>query len=327
MRNSRTRLPLIWGSCALALSVLAVPTLLGCGGGSYRYAASDALPAESPPQVMVDQALMGGGGAAEPEPAPEMPTAAAYEMADSDGGESVRIASTGGEGASSGPSGPPPPVDDRLPTHPGAPSAQRDPQLAQNTAGQPTSSEQSDARAPDPRELIIYTATLYLGVYDVSATQDAIIEGIRGLDGFLMRRTDRGLVVRVPARRFRDAIGAVGEHGDVLRRDISAQDVSEEFRDVQVRLRNAEVLRARLERLLERADSVEDALQIERELQRLTTTIETLRGRQRYLADRISFSTITIHFTPLATESNDTPHFRLPFPWLDRLGLQNLTRL
>jgi hypothetical protein len=52
-----------------------------------------------------------------------------------------------------------------------------------------------------------------------------------------------------------------------------------------------------------------------------------MKGRIRWLADRVSFSTITIHFQPRATETLNTDPFRLPFQWLDTLGLSNLLAL
>ena len=56
--------------------------------------------------------------------------------------------------------------------------------------------------------------------------------------------------------------------------------------------------------------------------------IERFKGRLRYLEDRIAFSTITVHFQPRARESLNKPStFRLPFAWLDRVGLRGLLEL
>ncbi|MEM9190804.1 MAG: DUF4349 domain-containing protein [Myxococcota bacterium] len=209
-----------------------------------------------------------------------------------------------------------PPVAQAVPTPQPAPSGQPPP-------SPPTANDARDTSGP----ILIYLADLYLGVYEVEATQDRIVEEMRELDGFLSRRTDTELVVRVPARRFREALQRIEGAGDVLRRNVEAQDVSEEFRDLAIRIRNAEAMRDRLERLLTRAENVEAALAIERELQRLTEELETMKGRQRFLADRIAFSTITVHFQPLNTEAEGPDGFVLPFPWLNQIGLSNLMRL
>ncbi len=203
-----------------------------------------------------------------------------------------------------------------------APQPQQE-EPAQQGDGEEQASDGIDLNGP----LLIYTARFHLGVYEVTETQDAILEQLAELDVILARRSDTELVIRVPAASFERAVDSVEGAGDVLHREVNVHDVSEEFRDIAIRLRNAEVMRERLERLLARADAVEDALAIERELQRLTDIIERFKGRQRFLADRIRFSTITIVFQPLSTEPTGPDGFSLPFDWLEQLGLSNLMRL
>jgi hypothetical protein len=142
------------------------------------------------------------------------------------------------------------------------------------------------------------------------------------------QQSDDRIVVRVPAPHFRAFIETVEGTGDVLHRQIDAQDVGEEFRDVEIRIRNLEAVRDRIAELLERGLSVEQVLVVERELERVTSELERMRGRQRYLADRIAYSTITVLFQPAPREEIDQPDiFQLPFSWLDSLGLSNLLNL
>ena len=134
-------------------------------------------------------------------------------------------------------------------------------------------------------------------------------------------------MIRIPARRFEAALDKIEGFGDVIRRQIEALDVTEEFRDQTIRLRNLEAVRARLETLLNKADKVKDALEVQRELARVTGQIEQIKGRLRFLEDRIAYSTISVNFQ--ARPQNDAPGgappaFRLPFPWIQELGLQSL---
>jgi hypothetical protein len=203
-----------------------------------------------------------------------------------------------------------------------------DASLTPPAAAQETEAEVESDAIDTSGPLLVYTAHLVLGVYEVRATQESAIEQIRAMGGFVARQTETVLVLRVPAARFQDALAAVGPLGDLISRTIDVADVTEEFRDVAIRLRNAEAMRDRLEALLQRAENVEDALAVERELQRLTELIEVLKGRQRYLADRITLSTVILQFQPLRSGDVTQPDvFRLPFDWLDDLGLQNLLRL
>ena len=179
-----------------------------------------------------------------------------------------------------------------------------------------------------PLPLLIYSADLNLAVYEVGPTQRAVIQHARELGGFLARQSDLEVTVRVPARRFQDALERIERVGDVLHKDVQALDVSEEYRDLSIRLRNAEVVRARLETLLQQAKSVEDALKVQKELGAVTETIETIKGRLRFLQDRIAFSTITVRFAPREATPLGTPDvYRLPFPWLDELGLHSLLNM
>lgn len=178
--------------------------------------------------------------------------------------------------------------------------------------------------------LLIYSADIHLAVHEVSSTQRAIIAVSKEVGGFLAVQDDTKVTIRVPAKRFQEALEKCEKAGDVVHRNVQAQDVGEEYRDIAIRLRNAEVVRDRLEELLRQANTVEDALKVQRELGEVTERIETMKGRLRFLQDRISLSTITVWFQPKpVAESLGTASqlSRLPFPWLDELGLQSLLTL
>ena len=199
---------------------------------------------------------------------------------------------------------------------------------ASGPAGLLAMRERSEEARSDARDvsgpLLVYTATLFLAVFEVQATQDALVERARTFGGVMTHRGDDRLVVRIPAGRFEEYLAGVGELGDVLHREVTAEDVGEEFRDVSLRIRNLDVVRQRLEALLSQANTVEAALSVQRELERVTTELESLRGRQRYLADRVALSTITFAFRAQPRETLERTTFRLPFPWLDSLGLSSL---
>lgn len=176
--------------------------------------------------------------------------------------------------------------------------------------------------------LLIYSAELRLGVYEPEAAAEAASSIARGLGGFLAYRGDHALTLRVPAGRFQMALERIEDLGEVLGRSVRSLDVTEEFRDLTARLRNAEAVRAQLVRLLERARDVKAALAVQAELAKVTETIERLKGRLRFLEDRIAYSTITVRFRPRAQPPIDSPTtFRLPFLWLDNVGLRTLLQL
>lgn len=198
------------------------------------------------------------------------------------------------------------------------------PQQVPNPRQAPDDHQTTDATSGP---LLIYQATLHLAVYQVQDNQRSVIAIAREMDGFLAQQSDTIVVVRVPARKFVEALGRIEALGDVLHRNIQATDVSEEFRDSQIRLRNMEQVRDRLAALLAQARTVEESLQIEHELERLTTEIESMKGRIRFLEDRIAFSTITVNFSPREQETLNGELFNLPFDFLYNLGLRTLLNL
>ncbi len=174
--------------------------------------------------------------------------------------------------------------------------------------------------------LLVYEAWLQLAVYEVEQQQRKVIELAESLDGFLQKQDARQVIVRVPASRFKEALEAIEAIGDLRGRQVQTHDVTEEFRDIQTRLDSARKVRKRLLELLDKAVNVEESLAIERELERLLKEIERMEGKLKFLSDRIALSTITVGFSPIAEET-PADDVTLPFPWLDGLGLRNLTEL
>lgn len=232
------------------------------------------------------------------------------------------------EGGGAAPAAPPRPARPQLAEAgrpapspaPGAPSGSGE------AGGEGAPEQVADAGSGGP--LLIYEASLNLAVHQVREKMADVIAIADDLGGFLQRQDDTTVVVRVPAQRFREALERVEAVGDVLNRRVTAEDVTERFRDVRIRLRNALEMRDRMAELLQRADTVPDSLTIQRELERLTQEIELYRGQLRAMEDRIAFSTITVMFQPIRVDA-EVPResFRLPFPWLDRLGLPHLMEL
>ncbi|WP_437939436.1 DUF4349 domain-containing protein [Sorangium sp. So ce341] len=201
---------------------------------------------------------------------------------------------------------------------PGAAPAAAGPQGAQQGAA-----EASAAPAP----LLVYTAQVAMAVFEVGASLGKVEELARDLGGFLARRDDRAITIRVPAARFDEALKRLEGLGDILQRNVVAEDVTEEFLDLGVRIRNARVVRDRLEKLLEKAAKVEESIQLERELARVTSELERLEGRLKFLRDRVAFSTLTVSFQPRSTETITPSGPRLPIDWLNELGLSRLLNL
>ncbi|MGE5143380.1 MAG: DUF4349 domain-containing protein [Acidobacteriota bacterium] len=146
------------------------------------------------------------------------------------------------------------------------------------------------------------TATMQVDSLDRAI---ALVHGLaRRVGGFIGSSTTQSgrgqvpaatLEIRMPAGRFEDAVDGLRPIGKVESVNVTAQDVGEEFVDVQARMANDQRLEARLiELVAQRTGKLSDVLAVEQELARVREEIERYEGRLRYLQSRAAVSTLTL---------------------------------
>jgi hypothetical protein len=200
------------------------------------------------------------------------------------------------------------------------------PQPAPAPKTKPENKSDGTTAAKQEGPLLIYTANYTMAVYEVTQSIDATQALAKSLGGYLVRRDDRSITIRVPAEKYRGALEAMNKLGDVLHHEETVEDVTDQYFDMKTRLDNARAMRVRLQELLAAAKDVNDALAVERELARVTETIEQMEGKLKRLRELINFSTITVTFNARGGESV-TGKVDLPFSWLRELGLSRLLQL
>ncbi|KGO89130.1 DUF4349 domain-containing protein [Flavobacterium suncheonense] len=118
----------------------------------------------------------------------------------------------------------------------------------------------------------------------------------------------RNITVRVPNTSFDAFIADISKgvkHFD--RKEISAEDVTEEYVDVEARLKAKRLLEQRYLELLSKAAKVSEMLEIERELSNIREEIEAKEGRLKYLQSQVAMSTVRLEmYTNNASESGAT---------------------
>ena len=102
------------------------------------------------------------------------------------------------------------------------------------------------------------------------------------------------LTLRVPAENYHKALSRLQQLGQVDDLREQVQDVTEEFVDLEARLRNLKRSEQHLLELLKRTGKVSELLQVEKELSLRRQEIERLEGRLRYLTHQVDFSTIHV---------------------------------
>lgn len=205
---------------------------------------------------------------------------------------------------------------------------------------EPVVSPDAPSALPVPSEQrlrLIYTAQLGLTVEHAASTSaiDRVVAATLELGGYLSHRNDHQVVVRVPSEKFHESMHAFEQVGEVGRRQVQVQDVSEEYHDLEVRIASLVALHERMRALLERTSNLEEVLRIETELGRLAREIDTARGRLRFLGSQVAWSTITVDVSerpaeqaePVAVEPAQPRAIRLPIDWLNETGLDGLMNL
>lgn len=110
------------------------------------------------------------------------------------------------------------------------------------------------------------------------------------------RTLDIKLVVRVPSPRFGVAFDEIKKlASNTPQENVSGQDVTEEFMDLEARIKTQKALEIQFLEIMRQAYKVADALEVQRQIADVRTEIEKLEGRKRFLENRSSLSTITVN--------------------------------
>ncbi|MFO1077055.1 MAG: DUF4349 domain-containing protein [Planctomycetota bacterium] len=181
--------------------------------------------------------------------------------------------------------------------------------------------------APQPAErMLVHNGEIAVEVARPDESIAAFLAKTGEFGGYLQQQVGTAVTVRLPAARFDEAFMHLRAAGRVLREMRKADDVTEEFLDLGIRIDNARKSRERLLEVLKRAEKVEDVLAVEKELSRLTEELERMEGRQKYLADRVAMATLMASFSAVAEAPPPPRHRREPsrFAWLNVVGAERV---
>jgi len=175
--------------------------------------------------------------------------------------------------------------------------------------------EVSETPSEKQEQKIIKTANLRFESSNPEETHKNIIALTQQYKGFIQsdnagksyNQLYRNMAIRVPTENFQSFIDAVSEGVPYFdHKDISRKDVSEEFVDLEARLKAKRELENRYLQLLKQAKNVKEMLEIERELSNIREEIEAKQGRLNYLQNKVALSTINIEFYKQTAETGVT---------------------
>lgn len=206
--------------------------------------------------------------------------------------------------------------------------------LAEKVSLDQTNTSRIDT-APTDRK-IIRNADLSLESETPEETQRRITSIAEANGGFVVesqqtssdvRATKRDIVtmsIRVPSQKFADTLDQVRAASDkIIFETVKGDDVTEEFIDIEARLKAKKALEQQFVEIMKRAYSVDDALTVQSQLAEVRGEIEKIEGRKRFLENQSSLSTIKVRLqTPEVVFSASSKGFGDRFSQSFGIGLE-----
>lgn len=157
-------------------------------------------------------------------------------------------------------------------------------------------SSDSMSSETNPIQKIAYNASIDLKLKDVSSLPTKLKELAISKKGYLVASSNWQTTIKVPADQLDVTLTEISNYGKVVSKNVSGRDVTMEFVDVNIRLENAEKARQRYLELLAKAENVQAALLVEKELERLNSEIEMHKGHINALKNMTSFAEIRVSY-------------------------------
>lgn len=194
----------------------------------------------------------------------------------------------------------------------------------------------TDGGAASLDRKIIRSADIGIEVKDADAAPDRIASIATGLGGYVsnskLARVDdalRGTItVRVPVENFDQLMANLkGMASRVERENVTSQDVTEEYADLDARVQNLQAtedqIRQVLDTVRQKTNSTNDILTVYRELTNIQGQIEQAKGRQQYLSKLSDLATVSVELIPPAAPEPPKPQPQAHHAWTPERALQD----
>ena len=182
---------------------------------------------------------------------------------------------------------------------------------------------------------IIKEGNLRFETNDLKATYTQIQNAVKSHNAIIQNDTEgknyesvfRKLIIRVPSKNFDLFLKDISKGvAYFYNKEISSQDVTAEYIDIDARLKAKKVLENRYLELFKKANKVTEMLEIEKQLSAIREEIEAKEGQLNYMQNQVSFSTVTIEFyKSIAEESGVTTSYGMKIWTAIKSGFNSLS--
>jgi hypothetical protein len=153
--------------------------------------------------------------------------------------------------------------------------------------------------------MVIFNAEMALRVENYEKARNALEQKANNYNGYIVQSSSSRydddqqsgtMTFRIPQENFQAFLNdAEGLAVKVNNRQVSGQDVTEEYVDIESRLKSKRAVEARLLEFMKQAQKTEDLLKISSDLANVQEEIEQIAGRKKFLENQTAFSTVTIN--------------------------------
>ena len=174
--------------------------------------------------------------------------------------------------------------------------------IAQDSESQ--NNENSSATIPMERKLV-KDADLSWETNNMSKTHQLLLEKVKKYNAYISNdaqskddyQISNSMVIKLPADKFDAFINELQSNvKNFDSKNIRVLDVTEEYIDVEARIKTKKELEQRYLEILTRANNVEEIMSVESKLNNVRAEIESVEGRMKLLNQQITLSTINISF-------------------------------
>lgn len=175
---------------------------------------------------------------------------------------------------------------------------------------------------------IIKKGDMKIQVGDIKKTQNQINEIIKKNNAYIQKEefqnTDMDdnltLIIRVPHKNFDALINSFSDGvGTVLSKNISSNDVTEEYTDVAIKLANKKIYLEKYRDMLKKAATTKDMLEIQENIRELEDEIDVAEGSLRFIDDRVNYSTLNLNLYKEKVRSSTTSKIGFGSRFIDSL--------
>jgi len=167
-----------------------------------------------------------------------------------------------------------------------------------------TEGNSSEMQTGEMERKIVYRADIGMEIKNFDEAANNITTLAKELKGFILNANKNlneqdiasgGIVAKIPPQNFDLFIQRIEKFGKLKNKNVSSRDITEQYIDLNARLKTSGELERRLLKILQiKTKKLKDVLEVERELARVREKIEQMEGRIRYLNSQTELAEISI---------------------------------